>query len=163
MSYCYYYFMFSFRRIGPSTSPIHLSLSLDRLVHDWNPRSCFSHSIVLLQVSFGLWAASLSYTIWCPWNGYYPYKWCYPVLGCYICPSHWHLLRLMILLIFSISVLRIPHLLTAVANIRGVIKKFVDCLYKVKIPYGTSMKCWKFLKHHILRLYKKHRIYTYHF
>ena len=40
-------------------------------------------------------------------------------------------------------------------HIRGIIKKFVDCLYKIKTPWGTSIKFWTFLKHHILRLCRK--------
>ena len=40
-------------------------------------------------------------------------------------------------------------------EIRGVNKKFVDCLYKIKTSWGTSVKFWTFLTHHILRLYNK--------
>ena len=39
--------------------------------------------------------------------------------------------------------------------VRGVIKKFIDCLHKIETPYGTSMKFWAFLKHHIFKLYNK--------
>ena len=39
--------------------------------------------------------------------------------------------------------------------IRGVIEKFVDCLYKIKTPYDTSVKFQTFLKHHIFKLHKK--------
>ena len=59
------YFHLSLRRIGPLTSPLHLSLSLATLdVWVWNPRSFLSLSMVLLQ-------ASLGQPLLCPWNGYF--------------------------------------------------------------------------------------------
>lgn len=46
------------------------------------------------------------------------------------------------------TVLKLTH-------IRAFIKKFVNCLYKVKIPYSTSMKFWTCLKHNNFKLYNK--------
>ena len=42
-------------------------------------------------------------------------------------------------------------------HVWGVIKTFVDCLYKIWNPWGTSVKFWTFLTHHMLRLYTKLR------
>lgn len=72
------YFCFSLRRIRAFTNPLHLSLSLATLVasvHDWSPRPCLSLLKVLLQVSFG---GPLSFTIRCPWEGYYLCAHCCP-------------------------------------------------------------------------------------
>ena len=124
------------RRIGPLTSALHLSLSLATLVasvHVWTLRSFLSLSVVLLHVSLGRPLFLLQSGVHETAN-----------LACLVlsmlntCPNHFQLLRLMSMLISSISSLRLTSSFVTLCG-QYVFKILLIASFTVKVVHASTI------------------------